>query len=333
MKEALKLVLGGTGKTGRRVAQGLQARGLGVRIGSRAAVPGFDWDDARTWPAALEGVDAVYIAYHPDLAAPGAPAAIQAFTDLAVRSGVTRLVLLSGRGEPEAQRCEDIVRRSGVDWTLIRASWFCQNFSEGYLLDPILSGVVALPVGAVGEPFVDAADIAGIAVAALAEDGHAGQLYEVTGPRLWTFADAITEIARATGRRIDFVEVPMEDYIAALQQEPLPPGFADLIRYLFTEVLDGRNASVADGVQRALGRPARGFSDYVRETAASGVWSDFGSGLPTPAFALQIVADAVVIDPSGGVDVDVEQPPVVDVKVAPGPHGAVERGHARAFER
>src|SRR5437868_4306255 len=137
MKEALNLVLGGTGKTGRRVAQGLEARGLGVRIGSRAAVPGFDWDDARTWPAALEGVDAVYIAYHPDLAVPGAPAAIQAFTDLAVRSGVAHLVLLSGRGEPEAQRCEDIVRRAGVDWTVIRASWFCQNFSEGYLLDPI----------------------------------------------------------------------------------------------------------------------------------------------------------------------------------------------------
>ncbi len=272
MKKALKLVLGGTGKTGRRVARGLRARGLELRIGSRAALPGFDWNDARTWPAVLEGVDAAYIAYHPDLAVPGASAAIRAFADLAVRSGVGRLVLLSGRGEPEARQCEDIVRAAGVDWTVVRASWFDQNFSESHLLEPVRSGVVALPVGAVGEPFVDADDIADVAVAALAEEGHAGQLYEVTGPRLWTFADAVAEIARATGRRIEFAEVSMDAYAQALQRERLPPELVSLVRYLFSEVLDGRNASTADGVQRALGRPPKDFTDYVRETAASGAW-------------------------------------------------------------
>ena len=272
MKQGLKLVLGGTGKTGRRVAQRLRARGLDVRIGSRGAQPGFDWDDTRTWPAALEGVDAVYIAYYPDLAVPGAPAAIQAFADLAVRSGVGRLVLLSGRGEPEARQCEDIVRAAGVDWTVVRASWFCQNFSESHLLEPVRAGVVALPVGAVGEPFVDADDIADVAVAALTEAGHAGQLYELTGPRLWTFAEAVAEIGRATGRRIEFAEVSMDAYAQALHREQLPPEFVALIRYLFSEVLDGRNASIADGVQRALGRPPKDFTDYVRATAASGAW-------------------------------------------------------------
>lgn len=272
VKEAVKLVLGGTGKTGRRVAQGLQDRGLEVRIGSRSAAPGFDWDDPRGWPAVLDGVEGVYISYYPDLAVPGAPAAIERLTDIAVRGGVRRLVLLSGRGEPEAERCEDIVRHSGVDWTVVRASWFCQNFSESYLLDAIRSGVVALPVGAVGEPFVDADDIAEVAVAALSEDGHAGQLYEVTGPRLWTFAEAVAEIGGATGRPIDFVQVPMADYAAALREARLPAELVTLIAYLFTEVLDGRNAAVADGVQRALGRPARDFADFVRETAASGVW-------------------------------------------------------------
>jgi uncharacterized protein YbjT (DUF2867 family) len=218
-------------------------------------------------------VEALYVSYYSDLTAPGAVDAIRSFTNRAVKSGVSRLVLLSGRGEPEAQRCEQIVQESGVDWTLIRSSWFSQNFSESFLLEPVLEGEVALPVGDIGEPFVDAEDIADIAVAALTGDGHTGRLYEVTGPRLWTFANAVAEIARVTGREIRYVHVPIEAYVSALERSQLPPAFVTLIRYLFTEVLDGRNATLADGVMRALGRPPRDFAEYVRVTAATGVWS------------------------------------------------------------
>jgi uncharacterized protein YbjT (DUF2867 family) len=272
MDAELILVLGSTGKTGRRVAQRLAARHLPVRHGSRSGTPPFDWNDRATWAPALQGVKAVYMSYYPDLAVAGATDAIQSFTELAVKSGVRRLVLLSGRGETEAQRCEDIVRGSGVEWTLLRASWFAQNFSEAHFLEPILDGDLALPVANIGEPFVDAGDIADAAVAAFTEDRHIGQLYELTGPRLWTFADAVAEIARATGRPIRFTRISMEQYAAALEEARLPKESVDLIRYLFTEVLDGRNASVKDGVIRALGRPPRDFSDYVRETAATGVW-------------------------------------------------------------
>lgn len=190
-----------------------------------------------------------------------------------MKSGVQRLVLLSGRGEPEAQLCEDVVRKSGVEWTLLRASWFAQNFSEAHFLEPILSGEVALPVGEVGEPFVDADDIADAAVAALADDGHVGQLYEMTGPRLWTFAEAIAEIACATGRTIRFAQIPLAAYFTVTEQAQLPQESVALIKYLFTEVFDGRNASVKDGVRRALGRPARDLAEYVRLTAATGVWN------------------------------------------------------------
>lgn len=267
------LVIGGTGKTGRRVAERLTKRGLPVRIGSRSAQPAFDWAEPSTWSAALQDIGAAYITYYPDLASPGASDAIRAFSALAVKSGVKRLVLLSGRGEPEAQVCEEIVRHSGAEFTLLRASWFSQNFSENYLLDPILAGEVALPVGNVGEPFIDADDIADVAVAALTEDRHVGQLYELTGPRLWTFAQATEEIARVTNRQIRYVQVSMEDYAGALESLQLPPEFVNLIRYLFTEVLDGRNAHLSDGVQRALGRAPRDFADYVRDAAATGVWS------------------------------------------------------------
>jgi uncharacterized protein YbjT (DUF2867 family) len=273
MDNKTTLITGATGKTGRRVVERLQAARRPVRIGSRSGDPAFDWNDRTTWPAALEGVGAAYLSYFPDLAAPGATDAISAFTKIAVERGVKRLVLLSGRGEPEAQRCEAIVSSSGLEWTLVRASWFNQNFSENYLLDPILAGEVALPAGNVPEPFVDVEDIADVAAAALTEDRHVGQLYEVTGPRLLTFEQAIGEIARVTGRQIQYVPVSVDDYAAALEAAQLPPDLANLITYLFREVLDGRNASLADGVEKALGRPARSFEGYVRRTAETGVWN------------------------------------------------------------
>jgi uncharacterized protein YbjT (DUF2867 family) len=268
------LVLGGTGKTGRRVAERLAARGLPVRLGSRSANPPFDWVDESTWTPALRGVAAVYITYFPDLAVPGAVEAVRALTDLAAESGVGRLVLLSGRGEEEAQRAEQVVQASGVDWTIVRCSWFSQNFSENYLLEPILAGEVVLPAGDVPEPFVDADDIADVAVAALTEEGHAGQLYELTGPRLLTFAQAIAEISEAAGRDIRFVPVSVDEYAAAMAELGVPAEFEWLLTYLFREVLDGRNAYLADGVRRALGRQPREFADYAREAAASGVWDN-----------------------------------------------------------
>lgn len=273
MNAKTTLVLGGTGKTGRRIVQQLEARGVAVRVGSRSAEPPFDWEDSSTWRKALEGVEAVYLSYFPDLAAPGAAAAIQSLTQLAVTAGVRKLVLLSGRGEPEAQQCEEIVRACGIEYTLLRASWFAQNFSESYFLEPILAGRVELPAGAIREPFVDAGDIADCAVAALTGPGHAGQLYEITGPRLLTFAEAITEISRACGREIEYRQISIEAYadMLALAQVPLP--IIRLVTYLFSEVLDGRNASTADGVMRALGRAPRDFRDYARATATTGVWN------------------------------------------------------------
>ena len=267
------LVLGGTGKTGRRVASRLAARGVRVRIGSRTGTPPFAWEDRSTWEPALRDVTSAYIAYYPDLAVPGAAEAVGSFAGLAVASGVRRLVLLSGRGEKGAERGEQVVRDSGAEWTILRSSWFSQNFSENFLRDAVIAGEVALPVGNVAEPFVDVDDIADIAVAALTEDGHPGQLYELTGPRLLTFAEAVKEIATAARREIRFVPVTMEQYASMLTGFDVPSDFLSLLTYLFTEVLDGRNARLADGVERALGRAPKDFADYARDAAASGAWA------------------------------------------------------------
>jgi uncharacterized protein YbjT (DUF2867 family) len=264
------LVLGANGKTGRRVADRLEARGVPVRRGTRSGAPAFDWTDPSTWPATLDGMAAVYVSYFPDLAVPGAVDAVREVAELAERVGVRRLVLLSGRGEEEAQAAEAVVMSGGIEWTVVRCSWFNQNFSESYLLDPVLGGEVVLPAGAVREPFVDADDIADVAVAALTEPGHGGRLYEMTGPRLLTFAEAVGEIAAATGRDITYQQTDLDGYVAAMASATdMPRDVVELVGYLFREVLDGRNEWVGDGVEQALGRPAKDFAAFARDNVAA----------------------------------------------------------------
>lgn len=270
--KANTLVLGGKGKTGSRVVAKLQQLGWPVSVGSRTGDRAFDWKDQSTWKKAIKGMETIYVTYYPDLAVPGAVDAIRAFTQIAVESGVRKLVLLSGRGEAEAQECENIVMALDMDWTIIRASWFFQNFSEGYMLEPIVAGHVALPVGNIPEPFIDAEDIADVAVAAITQPGHNHKLYEVTGPRLFTFREAIEIIGRETGKKIVYEQIPIEDYRTMLKEYAVPDDFIWLVTYLFTELVDGRNASIANGVEEALGRPAANFNDYVKRTAATGVW-------------------------------------------------------------
>ena len=264
------LVIGGTGKTGRRVQAGLEADGLHVRAVSRSSNPRFEWNDPSTWEAVLTDVERVYITYAPDLAIPGAVEAVSGFVDLAVEAGVKRVVLLSGRGEEEAQRAEKVIQRPELEWTVVRASWFFQNFSEGPFRDMVLDGVVYLPADKVREPFVDVGDIAEVVVKALTEDGHHGEVYEVTGPRLMTFGEAIEEVSAALDRPVRYQPIPNEAFVSGLKEAGLPDGVVWLMDYLFTTVLDGRNEYLADGIPRALGRPSTDFSEFASEAVEKG---------------------------------------------------------------
>ncbi|MFJ6700891.1 NAD(P)H-binding protein [Streptomyces sp. NPDC091272] len=265
----ITLVIGGTGKTGRRVAEKLSAQGRQVRIGSRAGEPPFDWNEPATWDAALAGVDRVYVTYYPDLAFPGASDQVGAFSKAAVAAGARRLVLLSGRGEEAAEASEENLKASGADWTIVRSSWFNQNFDESFFLEPVLAGEIALPTGDAVEAFVDADDIADVVVASLTDDKHIGKTYELSGPRLLSYSDVAAELSKATGRDIKFIPVTNEQYRAVLKENGLPEEFADL----FTMILDGRNAHLVHGVEEALGRKPKDFADYARDAAATGVWN------------------------------------------------------------
>ncbi len=262
------LVVGGTGKTGRRVVDRLVGLGVNTRSASRSTAPAFDWDDRSTWDPALKGVQAVYITYSPDLAFPGVSEIIRDFAGRAVAAGARRLVLLSGRGEEGALASEKAVQESGAVWTIVRCAWFNQNFSEAFFLDSVREGEIVVPAGDAREPFVDADDIADVAVAALTEPGHENRVYELTGPRLLSFDDIAEELSTATGRPIRYVAVSHQEYAAILAEFGLPAEFGEL----FASVLDGRNAQLTYGVQQALGREPRDFRRYAHETAESGVW-------------------------------------------------------------
>ncbi|MEJ2859007.1 MULTISPECIES: NAD(P)H-binding protein [unclassified Saccharothrix] len=261
------LVLGATGKTGRRVAAAL---GSTARPVSRSSAFRFDWSDASTWGPALEGVSAVYLvppANNLDATE------VEAFVPAAVAAGVRRIVLLSARGIDPADRREAAVRESTVDWTILRPTWFQQNFSEDFLHPMVLAGEVALPMGAGGNPFVDARDIADVAVAALTTEGHAGREYELSGPEAISFPDAVALVAEASGREVKAVDVPEEPFTAGLVEFGFSPEYAAVLTGSLAAIRDGHDARLSTGVQEALGREPRRFEDYVKAAAAAGAWA------------------------------------------------------------
>ncbi|MEW2075553.1 NmrA family NAD(P)-binding protein [Streptomyces sp. NPDC013433] len=270
-KDMTLVVTGATGRTGSRVARAAGAAGLTVRAASRAT--GFDWADRSTWADALRGADAAYLVHPADVGAPGTAEAVGELAGTAVGLGVRRLVLLSARGEDQALPTEEALRASGADWTVVRAAWFAQNFSEGPLVEELRRGELVFPAGEVEEPFVDVRDIAEVVVAAVTGgERYAGRTLSVTGPRLLTWGEAVAEIAAATGRPLTYRAVSARDYGEALPGLGVPAEEAAFLTELFGTLLDGRNASVEDGVRQALGREARDFSDFVREEAAAGIW-------------------------------------------------------------
>ncbi len=266
------LVIGANGKTGRRVADRLRAADYPVKAASRSSETRFDWDDEPSWASALEGVSAAYITVYPDLSFPGVADKVETFAKLAVSRGVKRLVLLSGRGEEGAQDAERRLRNSGADWTIVRCSVFNQNFSESFA-DAIRHGQLTMPVGEIQEPFVDAEDIADVAFAALTDDRHIGQAYELTGPRLLSLQQVADELSSAMGRPVQFRAVSVEAYAKELVQHGFSDEEALPVAQLIADVLDGRNATLADGVQRALGREPRDFATFAQAEQDAGTWA------------------------------------------------------------
>lgn len=267
------LVLGATAKTGRRVAEKLKIMGHDVRAVSRSTEIAFDWTKPETWDAALTDIDAVYVTFQPDLAVPGSDETIAGFAKLALSKGAKRMVMLSGRGEEAAHRAEEALHHSGIDATVLRANWFFQNFSEDLFLPYIQQGTLALPAGDIPEPFIDTDDIADCAIACLLDDQHIGKTYELSGPEAMTFTDVTKILGDAANRKIDFVPITLDELDEGMKADGIPDDFRGLIRYLFTEVLDGRNSAPTNDVEHILGRKPNSLQNYAQTVAKTGIWS------------------------------------------------------------
>lgn len=276
MTTSTTLVLGATGKTGRRVAARLRLHGTPVRAASRSSGTPFDWTDPTGWDPVLQGVTAAY------LVPPAVPGPVHEFVARAEAAGVQRLVLLSGHGADtwgdstfglDMRSAEDAVRGSALEWTVLRPANFAQNFDEGLWHAPLVAGEVALPAGDVPEPFVDLEDVADVAAAVLSEPGrHAGGVYELTGPRALTFAEAVELISRASGLPVTYRRISPAAYAATLVRDGAGEDDADNLVAMFTVMERGLIAATTDGVAAVLGRPPRTFEDYVLRAAAAGAW-------------------------------------------------------------
>lgn len=276
MQHSPILIIGKNGKTGMRVDRRLQTLGFNTRAVSRSTSLAFDWEDQNTWRATVEGIKSAYVTFFPDLAIPTAEQTIREFIAVAKDAGLRHMVLLSGRGESGAERAEAVLETSGLEWNVVRSSWFMQNFSEGFMIEGILEGELMLPAGEIAEPFVDVDDIADVAVAALTRPELRNRLFEVSGPRALTFAQCTAEIAEAVGYPINFTEMPIDEFIQTLHDQGAAEELLWLMRELFTEVFDGRNSSPASGIEEALGRPATDFKEYIIKVMATSAWDRSG---------------------------------------------------------
>jgi len=270
------LVLGATGKTGRRVAARLRLHGVPVRAASRSSATPFDWSDPTGWDSALQGVTAVYVV------PPTVPGPVHGFVDRAAAAGVRRMVLLSGHGADvwgdttfgrDMLSAEDAVRASALEWTVLRSSNFAQNFDEDLFHAPLVTGELALPAGEVPEPFIDLEDVADVAATVLTEPGrHAGAVYELTGPRGVRFAEAVELISRAAGRPMAYRQISPDEYTAALVEQGLAEDDARHLTAMFVMMERGVIAGTTDDVATVSGHAPRTFEDYVVRAAAAGAW-------------------------------------------------------------
>ncbi len=275
------LVTGATGNTGRPLLRFLQGRGVNVRAmirrdtdparlgDSTATIVVGDFDDPASLSAALAGVSRAYL-----VTPSSADAESQQirFAELAAAAGVTHLVKLSQFAADEASpvrflryhaRVERRIRELGIDYTFIRPNLYFQGLL-GFAGLIAKTGRFFAPIGEARVSAIDVRDIAAVAAITLTEPGHAGQTYTVTGPAAITHAEMAQAIGTAIKREVTFVDVPPEQFAAALQQLGMPPWQIEGLVEDYAHYRRGEAAMVSDAVRVLTGTEAhhiRRFAD------------------------------------------------------------------------
>ena len=272
MKNNFVLVTAPNSKTGKQVVKLLKRENIPFRAASRSTSVPFDWENEKTWASAISGAHAVYVVIPPNLAFADMPQRLKAFLTYCEAVRVRRIILLSGRGEDEAAKIEEVALSNAIPTTVLRASWFAQNFSEGYFVEGVVNGQLAIPSKLVREPFIDTRDIAKAVVFALKDKSSNNYVFELTGPELLSFEDVAKKFTKHLDQSVTYVYMPIEDYINQLLQFGVSTDEIDLTRFLFGELLDGRNAYTTSDLSLLLGEQGTSFEQFIQHTKPSGVW-------------------------------------------------------------
>lgn len=275
------LVTGATGKTGSRVVDLLRARGLTARAATRTPqIPGqirFDWTDPDSFAPALDGVRAVYMVAPTGVAEP--LAAMRPFIDRAITAGVDRLVLLSSsmieEGGPVMGTVHGYLRANAPGWSVLRPSWFMQNFSEAQHLDTIRrEGRIYSATGDGRVPFIDAGDIAAVAVAALANPAFANGELILTGPATLDYDALARLISVAAGREVEHHRLSTTDLAARLGEIGIPDAFAHILAQMDAAIAGGAEDRVTGAVVDVTGRQPKTFAAFAEDNVAG--WAATG---------------------------------------------------------
>jgi uncharacterized protein YbjT (DUF2867 family) len=270
--QATALILGGSGRTGSRVARNLAQRGIGTRTAARhGADIRFDWDDPAAHANALSGVDRVYLVT-PVLRVSYADQ-VAAFLDLAETAGVRHVTFLSTYNADRAPHGIDIAAveanlaaRQAITHSVLRPAWVMQNFTDDHL--PVVDGVITAPSGGGAEAFVDADDIAAVGAETLLHPGvHAGARYTLTGPQALTFDAVAAIIAAAAGRPVSYNDIDQEAWISGALTVGVPADYAVMLRWLTGAIIAGNGSVPADDIEKVTGRPPVTFRAFAERNA------------------------------------------------------------------
>jgi uncharacterized protein YbjT (DUF2867 family) len=271
------LILGGTGKVGRRLGQSLTAAGHAARAASRHAAVRFDWAEPATWPDALAGTDGLFII------GPGSATdwsgRLTSLLTTAQSAGTKHAVLLSARGVEflpggAVGQSEQALREGPLSWTILRPSHFAQNFTEAMFVP--VDGVITTAVGTGAEPFIDVADVADVAAAVLARDTWHETTLELSGPEAITFAEAAAILTQASGTSVRFADESDASHVARLRAAGTPEGYIEWRMAMLGGIRSGADAYLSDGVQAVLGRPATSFREWARREVPAAAWAQAG---------------------------------------------------------
>jgi uncharacterized protein YbjT (DUF2867 family) len=263
------LLTGGKGTTGRMIARELARIGAACRIGTRDPVArgeiAFDWRRPELARDAFDGVKAIYIVAPTDTS--DHERLVIPMLEQAVERGVGRFVLLSASsleaGGPMMGQIHSWLAENTRQWAVLRPSWFMQNLHNQHREAIANEDTVYTATGAGRVGFIDAADIASVAVSALTSQVAWNRDYILTGPEPLSYADVAAALSAAFGRQIKHMALQSDAYARLLVEQGMGEDYARTLAAMDERIAAGSEDRVTTHVYALTGRAPTDFPTFI----------------------------------------------------------------------